>query len=51
MTVNRTPTAAGLWGRARNLIGRLVAGMVSSAAAPGRTADSAWNDYPRFPPY
>jgi hypothetical protein len=41
-----------LWNRTTKALGRLLAGMVSSADDRRSTAERAvWTDYPRFPPF
>ena len=49
MNSNRTNAPTGLWSRTTRVLGKLLAGMVSShdRQQNGR----AWTDYPIYPPF
>ncbi|HXC29451.1 MAG TPA: hypothetical protein VNV38_15955 [Stellaceae bacterium] len=49
MTKNRTTAPTGLWNRTTRALGKLLAGMVSSA--DDRRHAGRWTDYPTYPPF
>ena len=51
MTKHRTTTPRGLWNRTAQALGKLWAGVISLPDDRRQTADRAWTDFPRFPPF
>ncbi len=51
MTRNRTTAPTGLWTRTTRVLGKLLAGMVSSVEDDRRHTGRTWSGYPIFPPF